>query len=86
MIEQFVELTNVDLLRQLTIYLQSGPLPVLNGVIINPYKWPYKWVTGVVTGLPISLHLQLLGGPLWGFTWNLLGFTDLLDLCGQRTC
>ena len=30
-------------------YLQSGPLPVLNGVIINPYKWPYKWITGVVT-------------------------------------
>ena len=26
-----------------------GPLPVINGVIYNPYKWPYKWVAGVIT-------------------------------------
>ena len=39
------------------IYIQGGPLLVINGVI-NPYKWPYKWVTGVIT--PISGVIALL--------------------------
>ena len=25
--------------RYISIYLQSGPLPVISGVIHNPYKW-----------------------------------------------
>ena len=30
------------------IFLQGGPLAVINGVII-PYKWPYKWLTALIT-------------------------------------
>lgn len=25
-----------------------GPLPDINGVIYNPYKWRYKWVSGII--------------------------------------
>ena len=51
--------------KQSKLWLQGGPLPVTNGVIIpyNPFQWPYKWVTGE----KFSPYLHEIFHPIYNY-------------------